>query len=214
MPSPEQTVISEFLSPIAARFTLPERYASQDIAKGDYAEALARFPRPVLAGAARRFAVEWRYREMPSIPECVEMCENVARDLRAAEGARITPQGRAPYANARGRQYAEWIMNRMDFPHVRDAWHGGYFREMREYIATEAVRQVLNGWDQPKVEVPREKIEEWRERARAADDRWRAKGGVPNAALRERLQSLGGTVKNTVSAKASLADGTILEIVQ
>lgn len=205
MISPEKIVIDAFLAPLSARFAVRAQYASAEIARGDYAEALAQFPQPVLSGAARRFTLEWRYREMPSIPECVEMCENVARDLRAAEGARITPQGRAPYANARGRQYADWIMNRMDFPHVRDAWHGGYFREMREYIATEAVRQVLNGWDQPKVEVPREKIEEWRERSRAADNRWRAKGGVPNAALREWLGKLGEAVRENAARKREVA---------
>lgn len=205
MISPEKIVIDAFLAPLSARFAVRAQYATPEIAKGDYAEALTEFPQPVLAGAAKRFIREWRYREMPSIPECVEMCENVAREIRAAEGASVTPQGRAPYANARGRQYADWTMEQMHFQHVRDAWGGGYFREMREYIATEAVRQILNGWDQPKVEVPREKIDEWRERTKAAEARWRAKGGVPNADLRAWLARLGETIRANEARKREVA---------
>ena len=100
---------------------------------------------------------------------------------------------RAAYASERGPGYARWYMEQMRFPHVAAAWAGGYFREMRDYLTREASLQALNGWDQPKVEIPRELIDGWRASADAAKARVAGNGmGRP---LSEALAELGATIR-------------------
>lgn len=100
-------------------------------------------------------------------------------------------RSRAAYANARGPSYARWYMEQMRFPEVAAAWAGGYYREMRLYLTEKATRQVLDGLDQPRVEIPRELIAGWAATSDTAKARSKVTGSL-SAALAELGASIRG----------------------
>lgn len=201
--SPVSIVKRVFLGPLSVRYAVPERYSDQSAAAEDYIRALIPYAEPVLEETLRRVISTRRYPDWPSIPEVLEIADAV----RAAFAARSGDKGetRIAFANTRGRQYAEWTMNQMRFQHVRDAWHGGYFREMRTYIEAEAVGQVLRGFENPKVDVPREMIEDWRARSAAAMERWEKAHAKDGRRMAEsnRVRSLADALGVTVRAHAA-----------
>ncbi len=200
--SPEAIVKRVFLKPLSVRYAVPDRYSDQSAAAEDYINALLGYAEPVLAETLRRIIATRRYPDWPSVPEIVEIAEAV----RAAVASRSGGAGvsRAAFANARGRQYADWIMGQMRFQHVRDAWHGGYFREMREFLAAEAIGQILRGWENPKVEIPREMIDQWRSEANAAVERWQRTNARDARRMSEsdRVRTLADALGATIRAHA------------
>jgi len=97
---------------------------------------------------------------------------------------------RKAFANSRGPKYAIWFMDQKHIAYVQAAWLGGYYREMRTFIRDEAIRQLLAGAAQPKVEIPEAKIREWAECAR------RAASGPVSADLSDVLAALGTTIRD------------------
>jgi len=64
---------------------------------------------------------------------------------------------------------------------VAEAWAMGFYREMREHIFAEALRQLLDGATQPVIDYPPALVEGWR---RAADERRQADPGAMSPELR------------------------------
>lgn len=155
------------IQPMMARYRLPDRFSSVEAAIEDYTEAMVPFCEQAIADGFRRAKSDHEYPWWPDLPKLLASVRIAASEISVRDGVGSTERAAViARANARGPAYARWYMDQLRWQHVAAAWTGGYFREMREYISAQAVRQILDGSAEPHVEVPREQIEAWSERAK------------------------------------------------
>lgn len=184
------------IKPMMARYRLPDRFSSVEAGIEDYTEAMLPFREDAIAEGFRRVKIHHEYPWWPDLPKLVSSVRTAASEASvrgeagSSERAAIVAR-----ANARGPSYARWYMGQMGWPHVKAAWSGGYFREMRDYLAAAAMRQILDGANEPHVEVPDEMISRW-----AAAAHRLGLDQPPSKEAQESLESLLASIR----AKAAL----------
>lgn len=179
------------IGPMMARYRVPDRFRDNAAAVEDYTEAMVPFCEQAIADGLKAVKIGHEYPWWPDLPKLVSAVR--AAQSAISERTGVGSSERAAViarANARGPSYARWYMDQMHWLHVAAAWNGGYFREMRGYISAQAARQILNGADEPHVEVPREMIDAWAEKARAL-----GRDGPLTADTRETLDRLCASIR-------------------
>ena len=83
-------------------------------------------------------------------------------------------------------------MSNFNVPLVKDAWECGYYRELREYLTVEAVRQVVQGQTALSITVPDDVVEGWRANALALKSRAGGETELGRLVAEIRAQHCGG----------------------